>query len=188
MEAHTFAGPALFTDDLSDALKVLRHALVSGRNVVEGVGDFAYQASPGTRQAHRKIAVLHALQGGEDSAQVCGVTLGATVAIAVLSALPFRLGRHIRGRRITFCCFHLNLQPRMFKPQSRRRTSSSRALTCYGPLRIEMGRGIGSYTLVLTVARQDLRLCSNATGKTAPIEYREPCRCWKCQRNLRAIL
>ena len=40
-ELDAFAGLAFLSDDLSDPLKLLRHALVCGNDVVEGVPDLA---------------------------------------------------------------------------------------------------------------------------------------------------
>ena len=50
-EAHALPGLAFAADDLADALELLRHALVGGDDVVEGVGDLAEDAvcSPGMR-------------------------------------------------------------------------------------------------------------------------------------------
>ena len=41
---HALAGLALAADDLADALELLRHALVGGDDLVEGVGDLAADA------------------------------------------------------------------------------------------------------------------------------------------------
>ena len=60
---HALAGLALAADDLADALELLRHALVGGDDLVEGVGDLARDAGPVARQPHAKIPYLHGLQG-----------------------------------------------------------------------------------------------------------------------------
>ena len=43
-EPDALAGLALAADDLADALELLRHALVGGDDLVEGVGDLAHDA------------------------------------------------------------------------------------------------------------------------------------------------
>ena len=70
VEARALAGLALFADHLPDALQFLRHLLVGGDDFVERVGDFPRQPRPGSRQPHRKIAVAHGLQAGQDDRQI----------------------------------------------------------------------------------------------------------------------
>ena len=56
------AGLALAADDLPDMLELLRHALVGGDDLVEGIGDLAGEAGLVARQPHREIADPHRLQ------------------------------------------------------------------------------------------------------------------------------
>jgi hypothetical protein len=41
MEPGSFPGLTLFSNDLTDALQFLRHVLVRGNDVVEGIGNLA---------------------------------------------------------------------------------------------------------------------------------------------------
>ena len=65
-ELHALAGLALAADDLPDTLELLRHALVGGGDLVEGVGDLFTIAGLLTGHADRKIARAHRLQGGQE--------------------------------------------------------------------------------------------------------------------------
>src|ERR1700681_3492429 len=70
MEARTFAGPSLFSYDLTNPFELLRHLLVCRDDRVKSVGDLAFDSSPRARQAYRKIAIPHGLQAGENHAKV----------------------------------------------------------------------------------------------------------------------
>ena len=61
-KADALLGLALLADALADPLELLRHALVGGDDLVEGVGDLAFDAEPVARQANRKVADPHRLQ------------------------------------------------------------------------------------------------------------------------------
>ena len=63
---------ALTADHLAGALQLLRHVLVGGDNVVEGVGDLADQADMVAGHAHRKVAGLHGLENMQEFVQVFG--------------------------------------------------------------------------------------------------------------------
>ena len=62
LKSHAFTGLAFLADRLPDALELRRHLLVGGDDFVEGVGDLAGQACPGTGQAHGEISVFHGLE------------------------------------------------------------------------------------------------------------------------------
>ncbi len=83
MEARALARSALLSDHLADALEFLRHLLVGGDDLVEGVGDLSRQARPGARQAHGKIAVAHRLQARQDDRQISSRDIRAAIAVGV---------------------------------------------------------------------------------------------------------
>ena len=64
-ELDALLGLALAADALADALELLRHALVGGDDLVEGVGDLAFDAEPVARHADREVADPHGLQCGQ---------------------------------------------------------------------------------------------------------------------------
>ena len=59
---HALLGLAFAADALADALELLRHALVGGDDLVERVGDLAFDAEPVARHADREVADPHRLQ------------------------------------------------------------------------------------------------------------------------------
>src|SRR5262249_13466128 len=61
-KAHGLAVSPFATDDLADALQLLRHALIGGDDLIEGVGDLADDPDPVAGQANREIADAHGLQ------------------------------------------------------------------------------------------------------------------------------
>jgi hypothetical protein len=61
-ELDALAGLALAADDMADAVELLRHALVGGDDLVEGVRDLAEDAGLAARHAYREIAHAHGLQ------------------------------------------------------------------------------------------------------------------------------
>ena len=69
-EPHALAGLALAADHLADSLELLRHALVGGDDLVEGIGDLAREADLVARQAHREIADAHGLQRMQELAEL----------------------------------------------------------------------------------------------------------------------
>ena len=54
---------ALTSDDLSDALELLRHAIIGRDDLVEYVGNLALDAGAVHGHPHRKVATAHRLQG-----------------------------------------------------------------------------------------------------------------------------
>src|SRR5205085_4081919 len=62
-ELDPLPGLALAADDLADMFQLLRHALVGGDDLVEGVGNLAADAGAVYRQAYREIAEPNRLQG-----------------------------------------------------------------------------------------------------------------------------
>ena len=70
---HARARLAFAADDLADPLELLRHPLVGGDDLVEGVGDLALQADLVARHANREIAGARELQRREQVAQVVWV-------------------------------------------------------------------------------------------------------------------
>ena len=71
-ELHALAGLALAADDLADALELLRHALVGGDDLVEGVGDLAEQADLVAGHPDREVADPHGLQRAQEIMQLGG--------------------------------------------------------------------------------------------------------------------
>jgi hypothetical protein len=59
VEFDSVAGLAFATDDLTDAFKLLRHPLIGGDNVIEGIGDFSDEAVLLAGHPDRKIAGAH---------------------------------------------------------------------------------------------------------------------------------
>jgi hypothetical protein len=72
MKPGPFSRPALLAHDLPDALQFLGHLLIGGNNRIERIRKLSRQSGPGARKAHRKVAVPHALQAGQDHAEVIG--------------------------------------------------------------------------------------------------------------------
>jgi hypothetical protein len=71
-EPHALPGLALAADDLADQLELLRHALVGGHDLVEGVGDLAFDAEVVGGHPHREVAAAHRLQGMQQLLQGVG--------------------------------------------------------------------------------------------------------------------
>ena len=86
-ELDALAGLALAADHLADALELLRHALVGGDDLVEGIGDLADQADMVAGHADGEIADAHGLQGVQEFVQI-----GRAVAGRGRSAVDFRRG------------------------------------------------------------------------------------------------
>ena len=61
-ELHALAGLALAAHDMADAFELLRHALIAGDDLVEGIGDLAEQADLVAGHAHGEVAHAHGLQ------------------------------------------------------------------------------------------------------------------------------
>ena len=70
MEASALASPSFFAYYLSDALQFVRHLLVGRDDGVKRVRDLAGQSRPGAGKAHRKIAIAHGLQAGQNDAEI----------------------------------------------------------------------------------------------------------------------
>src|SRR6185437_1351631 len=79
---------------LSDALELLRHALVAGGDLVEGIGDLADDADTVAGQPDREIAGAHDLQRAE---QVVEIVL---MLRAVAAAVALGLRRRVLRRRV----------------------------------------------------------------------------------------
>ena len=75
----------LFADDRADSFELARHAGVGGDDLVEGVGDLAFEARPVTGQAHREVAVAYGLQRAKQLRQL---------RVRRASAQTWRKGRH----------------------------------------------------------------------------------------------
>src|SRR5205807_7337346 len=71
-------------DHLADMLELLRHSLIGGDDLVEGIGDLAGETDLVTRQPHREIADPHRLQRLQQDVQV-GIG-------PVLNAIDCRIG------------------------------------------------------------------------------------------------
>ena len=67
---HALAGLALAADDLADAFELLRHALVGGDDLVEGVGDLAQDTDLVAGHAHGEVAHAHGLQRVQEIMQL----------------------------------------------------------------------------------------------------------------------
>jgi hypothetical protein len=61
-ELHALARLSFAAHDLADTLELLRHALVGGDDLVEGVGDLAQQADLTAGHAYREVPHAHGLQ------------------------------------------------------------------------------------------------------------------------------
>ena len=71
-EPHALPGLAFLADQLADPLELLRHALVGGDDLVEGVGDLAGDAELVARHADREIADPHRLERCEQLMMAAG--------------------------------------------------------------------------------------------------------------------
>src|SRR6478672_3165898 len=65
-----FAGLSFLADNMPDPLELLRHLLVRGDDVVEGVGYLAFQSYPVARESYREIARAHRLESLEQRANL----------------------------------------------------------------------------------------------------------------------
>ncbi len=77
VELDALPGLAFAADDLADALQLLRHALVGGDDLVEGVGDLALDAEVIAGHPHREIARAHRLQCVQQILHRIGLAVGA---------------------------------------------------------------------------------------------------------------
>src|SRR6266496_1298150 len=68
-EIDALPGLAVLADHLADALELLRHALVGGRDLVEGIGDLAGEPHLVPGHPHREIADAHRLQRAQKVVQ-----------------------------------------------------------------------------------------------------------------------
>ena len=95
---------AFFADHLADSLQLLRHLLVRGDDVVEGVRDLSCQAGPGAWQAHGKITRPHGLQACQHYAKVGGSRFSNQGGVSIVLGALGRFGtqRHGRGRTVAF--------------------------------------------------------------------------------------
>ena len=103
VEAGALAGSAFLADDLADALQFLGHLLVGRNDLVERVGDLAFQTGPRTWQTDREIAVAHGVQAGENGVKIGGGDIrrdGRSHAVAVGGRYGWR-GSLVRWRS---CC------------------------------------------------------------------------------------
>src|ERR1700741_2473629 len=69
MKPRALASLTFLADSLAYTLQLLRHLLICGDNLVEGVSNLAFQPGPRARQSHGKIAVTHGLKASEDYSQ-----------------------------------------------------------------------------------------------------------------------
>ena len=61
-EPHALAGLPLATDNLADALELLRHPLIGGDDLVERIRDLAVDPEIIAAHAHREVAGTHGLE------------------------------------------------------------------------------------------------------------------------------
>ena len=76
VEPDALPGFSFAADDLSDALELLRHSLVGGDDLVEGIGNLALDPEMIAGHSHRKIAGAHCLQGVQQILQRGGASVG----------------------------------------------------------------------------------------------------------------
>jgi hypothetical protein len=69
-EFHTLARLALLADDLAHAFELARHAGVRGHDLVDRVGNLAFEAGPITGQTNREITIPHRLKNSEQFGQL----------------------------------------------------------------------------------------------------------------------
>src|SRR5262249_27781416 len=69
VKPRALASLTFLADGLAYTLQLLRHLLICGNNLVEGVRNLAFQTGPRARQAHGKIAVPHGLKASENYSQ-----------------------------------------------------------------------------------------------------------------------
>ncbi len=89
------ARSAFLADHLPDALQFLRHLLVGGDDVVERVGDFSGKPDPGSRKAHREIAVAHGLQRRQNHGEVGSARSVAAVGFCSLDCVVKVFGGYV---------------------------------------------------------------------------------------------
>ncbi|HXS42497.1 MAG TPA: hypothetical protein VN766_20040 [Stellaceae bacterium] len=79
-------GAAFAADRLAHGFELMRHALIGGDDLIEGVGDFSRQPDPVMGQSHRKIADPHGLERAQHLLGIerrVGRHLADAVAIAL---------------------------------------------------------------------------------------------------------
>ena len=84
VETGALARSSFLAHDLPNALQLLRHLLIGGDDVIEGVGNLSRQPGPGARQAHGKVAVPHGLQARQDDGQIRRLGLGSQAGVSVV--------------------------------------------------------------------------------------------------------
>jgi len=95
VEAHALPRLALAADHLADARQLLRHLVIGRDDLVEAVGDLAFDAGPVGGQAGGEVAVGHGGERGKELAAIehlaalCGLAVGA---IDARRAFPGGLG------------------------------------------------------------------------------------------------
>src|SRR5690348_1741117 len=82
MKARALPSLAFLTDGLAYTLQLLRHLLICGDNLVEGVSNLAFQPGPGARQAYGKIPVPHSLEASQNYSQTGAFRRGWVTAVA----------------------------------------------------------------------------------------------------------
>ena len=98
---------AFLADDLADASHLAGHVLVQRDDLVEAIGDLAFQAGPVGRKSYGEVAVAHRLEPLQQHAQVGGWVGGHAVAFAARGGAdgwrhqrsPIRGGTRIGERR-----------------------------------------------------------------------------------------
>ena len=109
------AGFAFAADDLADALELLRHALVGGDDIVEGIRDLAEDAVLLNSHSYGEVSAAHCAQGLQQILQ-----FDRSRCIASIVAGPARpfFGEHaIGGFLIADCClFHRHLPNKPLHP------------------------------------------------------------------------
>jgi hypothetical protein len=91
LNTNPFASLAFLPNRLSNALQLQRHLLVGRDNLIEAVGDLAWQSCPGNRQAHTEISVFHGLEILQNDGKELGRgRLKSTIALGkdLLPAFP----------------------------------------------------------------------------------------------------
>src|SRR5262245_28234475 len=90
-ELHPLAGLAFATHDMADALELLRHALVGGDDLVEGVGNLAEDPDLVARHADGEVAHAHGLQRIQQIVQL-GHGTAVETAVGIFSGGRVRRG------------------------------------------------------------------------------------------------
>ncbi len=95
-ELHALARFSLAPDHQTHGLQLLRHPLVGGDDLVEGLGDFPGDAGSTPRQANGKIALAHGLERIEQDRELEGLLVCAAVGAGQRAVLR---DRHCHGVR-----------------------------------------------------------------------------------------